>query len=172
MKKNIFKISFILLIFILLILFTINFLKNINTLLIIKKEYSRNIHYLNNLPHYKKRLNEIEQKIKNEPKNIFHNITHLFLLNQCTQFADKLKIGITSYNPVNTLTKKDKEYHEVSIEINVKTDFISILKFLNKIERADFITRINRLEINRKEPFSSDVKSKIIITGFNINEKQ
>ncbi len=137
-----------------------------------KNEYLNNTYYLNNIDIYKKQLARIEKELQDAPKKIINNLSHILLLNKCSRFANDLNIDIISYTPINPPSKKNPDYKEVSIELNIKTDYLNLAKFINKIETRDFISNIDKLEIYRIEPYSSRVKSKIIITGFTISEKQ
>ena len=166
------KIIFVALILTLFILSLINFSKNLSSYIEIKNKFSYNTHYLNNLSFFKKRLAQLEKEIQGAPKKIINDLDHISLLNKCSKYASEFDIDIISYNPINKLLKKKKEFKEVSIELNFKTDYLNLNKFINKIENMDYITKIDNLEIYRIEPYSSRIKSKIIITGFTINEKQ
>ena len=171
MRNQKFKIICTLVVLILTIFMLVNFSKNISSFLKIKNQYIYNTHYLNNLSYFKERLIKSEKEIENAPKQIISNLTHINLLNYCSKFASELKINILAYNPVNKPRKNNKEFSEKSIEINIKTGYLNLIKFINKIENLNFITRVDNLEIFRVEPYSSQIKSKIIITGFFINEK-
>lgn len=170
MKKHIIKTTISALIIILLII-SINFtVNNINKYLSLKNEYTRNIKYLNNLPYYKKRLKRLIQQDKQALKKIVPDITPLFLLNECTLMAKKHNISINSYNPLNRSINKNDPYQEISIEISIKSDFFSLIKFINSIEKAKFITQIKNLQIERIEPFSNLIRAKMIISGYTIHE--
>ena len=171
MKKWIFKIIFITIVLVLLVLSLLDFSKNLSAYKKIKDNYLYNTHYLDNLSYFKKRLGQVEMEIKNAPKKIISSLTPIMLLNHCSEFAGKLNVDIISYNPANKLSKNETEFKEVSIEIHVKTDYLNLIKFINKIENLNSITKIDKLEIYRIEPYSSGIKSKIILTGYTINEK-
>jgi len=172
MKNLQFKIIFIALILILLILLLVNFSKNLSSFIETKNKYLYDTHYLDNISCFKKRLKQIEKEIEESPKKIISNLTPILLLNHCSKFANELNIDIISYNPVNKLFKNKKEFNEVSIEIHIKTDYINLIKLINIIENLNFVTKNDKLEIYRIEPYSSRIKSKIIITGFTIHERQ
>ncbi len=171
MKKPVFKIIFIAIVLVLFILLLLNFSKNLSAFKTTRDKYSYSTHYLNNLSYFTKRLSQIEKQIKNAPKRIILNLNPILLLNHCSKLAGKSNIDIVSYNPISKLSKDETEFKEVSIEIHVKTDYLNLIKFINKVENLDLIIKIDDLEIYRIEPYSSGIKSKIILTGFAINEK-
>ena len=171
MKNWKIKIIFIAIILILFAVILVSLSKNLSSYKDIKDKYTFHTHYLNNLPYFKTQLARMEKEIEEAPKKINSNLTSIKLLNHCSKFANELKISILSYNPINKPGKSSKEFKKISIEINIKTDFIKMIKFINKIETLNFMTSIDKLEVFRIEPYSSDIKSKIIITGFTLNEK-
>ena len=154
------------------IILLVNFSNNLSSYTKIKSNYENNLNYLNNLDFFKNKSNLLEKKIQNSPKKITDTLTPIILLNKCSAIANKLGIDILSYNPIKQLKKENDEYNKISIELNIKTDYTQLIKFINKIEKLKLISRIDQLEIYRIEPYSSGIKGKIVITGFYINEKQ
>ncbi|MBU1077830.1 MAG: type 4a pilus biogenesis protein PilO [Spirochaetes bacterium] len=171
MKNLLFKTIFILVVFILFLLTIISFSKNTFSLIKAKNSYLSDLYYLNNLPEFKERLKTIELEFQNDKKKLFLNLSSISLLNHCSRIADKLNISILSFNPVINSKSHNNDFKQTIIELNIETDYINLIKFINKVESLEFITKIDKLEIYRIDPYSSKIKSKITIAGISINEK-
>jgi len=132
----------------------------------------------NELPPLKKGqaiLSEVEQDYSAFRENIFKAEKRLPVKEEFGSFLEQLfqaaKESEVDFFQINSKKEIEfKDYIQLPVEIEVRSDFLKLGKYLEKIEGMQRITNIDRLDINGADQSGSLVEAKLFASTFIMKE--